>query len=126
MRLAVQQRGEDTLAQVALIKPVLKVGRSQVLVEFRLRAEAHPTHPANQTFHLFPGVCAQVSPVVADLAEALPTFGTAVRARSSVQVHVVLELELRGQQEVADSAAVVTLRITLWGKDKKRNVYRLG
>lgn len=96
VRLAVQQGGEDTLAQVTFIKPVLKVSCCQVFVELRLRPEAHPTNPAHQMIHLFPSMCAQVSSVVAYLAEALPTFGTAVWARSSVQVHVVLELELRG------------------------------
>lgn len=94
VRLAVQQGGEDTLAQVTLVKPVLEVGRSQVLVELYLRGEAHPTNPAHQMIHLFPSMCAQVSSVVAYLAEALATFGTAVRARPCVQVHVVLEFEL--------------------------------
>lgn len=93
--LTVQQGGEDTLAQVTLIKPVLEVGRCQVFVELYLRPEAHPTNPAHQMIHLFPSMCAQVSPVVAYLAEALPTFGTAVWARPSVEVHVILELELR-------------------------------
>lgn len=96
VRLAVQQGGEDALAQVTLVKPVLEVGRRQVCVELFLRRKAHPTNPAYQVIHLFPSMCAQVSPVVAYLAEALPTFGTAVWACASVQVHVVLELELRG------------------------------
>lgn len=120
VRLAVQQGGEDALAQVTLVKPVLKVGRRQVLVELDLRCEAHPADAAHQMIRLLPSVRAQVSPVVADLAEALPAFGTAVWAHSSVQVHVVLQLELRGQQDIADPAAVVALEIVLWGKDKER------
>lgn len=91
-----------------------------MLVELRLRRKAHPTDPAHQMIHLFLSVCAQVSPVVACLAETLPTFGTAVWARSRVQVHVVLELELRGQQEITDTAAVFAFRITLWGKEEKK------
>lgn len=122
VRFTIQQGGEDTLAQVTLVKPVLKVGRCQVFVELGLRCEAHPTDAAHQMIHLFPSVRAQVSPVVAYLAEALPTFGTAVWAHSSVQVHVVLELELRGQQDIADTTAVVALKIVLWGKDKEKKM----
>lgn len=66
----------------------------QVLIQVSLRREAHPTDAAHEPIHLGLGVRAQVDSVVVDLAEALPTFSTAVWTRAGVQIHVVLELEL--------------------------------
>lgn len=72
-----------------------------------LRHKAQQADAAREAIHFGLGVRAQVDPVVVNLAEALSTFGAAVRAGSSVQIHVVLELEFGGQQEITDSAAVV-------------------
>lgn len=58
--------------------------------------------------HFGLSVGAQVDSVVVNLAEAFSTLSTAVRARSSVQIHVVLELEFGGQQEITDTAVVGT------------------
>lgn len=57
--------------------------------------------------------------VVVNLAEALSTFSTAVRACSGVQVHVVLELEFGGQLEITDTAVAVAQMTQLCGKEKE-------
>lgn len=66
----------------------------QVLVQVSLGREAHATDAAHEPIHLGLGMRAQVDSVVVNLAEAFPTFGTAVWARAGVQIHVLLELEL--------------------------------
>lgn len=73
-----------------------------------LRRKACQTDTAHETIHLDLGMCAQVDTVVINLAEALSTFSAAVWPCSSVQIHVVLELEFGGQLEITDTAAVAS------------------
>lgn len=95
----------------------------QVRLQVSLRGETHATDAAHETVHGTPvglGVRAQVDPVVVNLAEAFAAFGTAVRTCAGVQIHVVLELELGGQLEITDAAAVL-LQMTqvCWERKKK-------
>lgn len=112
--LTVLQGGEHALAQVALVKLLLQVRPGQVLLQLLLRAEARQTDAAPLPLHLGPGVFAQVDSVVVYLTEALPALGAAVRSRSCVQVHVVLELELGGELEITDTAAIVPQITWIW------------
>lgn len=68
----------------------------QVGVQVCLRCETHPTDAAHEAVHFDLGVRTQVDPVAVNLAEAFSAFGAAVWTRSSVQIHVVLQLELGG------------------------------
>lgn len=81
-----------------------------------LRRKAPPADAAPDAIQFDLSVCAQMDTVVVNLAEALPTFHTAVWARSCVQVHMVLELKFGGQLEVTDTAAVLTRMTRLCGK----------
>lgn len=90
------QGRKHAFAQVTLVKLILKVSSGQVVIQIFLRRKALPTDTAHETIHFGLGMRAQVDPVVVNLAEAFSTFGTAVRACSSVQVHVVLQLEFGG------------------------------
>lgn len=106
MTFALLQGSKHTFAEVTLVKLVLKVSPGQVGCQIVLRPKALQTHAAHETIHGGLGVRAQVYTVVVNLAEAFSTFSTAVRACSSVQIHVVLELEFGGQLETTDTAAV--------------------
>lgn len=72
-----------------------------------LRHKALETDTAHATIHFDSGMLAQVDAVVVHLAEALSAFSTTVRARSCVQVHVLLQLEAGGQMKAADGAVEI-------------------
>lgn len=112
--LAVLPVGEDAFAQVALVKLLLEVRLRQVFPQASLGGEAQLADPAAEAFESDLGVSAQVDAVAVDVAETLPTLGTAVGPRSRVHVHVVLEFESGGQLELANAADVSsrTTRLT--------------
>lgn len=108
MLFAGRQTGKHAFAQVTFVKLVLQMSGGLVGVQVVFGGKTHLADAAHETVHFDPSVCSQVEAVVFNLTEALPTFGAAVRARSRVQVHVVLEFELGGQLESTNAAAEVS------------------
>lgn len=123
------QRGKDVFALVTLVKLLLKMRALQVRVQVSLRGETQPTDAAHETIYEAPiglGVRAQVDSVVVNLAEAFSAFGTAVRTRASVQVHVVLELELGGQLEITHAAGVLAhMTRVCWERKEKKTQHAM-
>lgn len=116
--LAGLQTGEHTLAQVALVEFALKVSIGQVVLQRFVRGKRHEADATVRPVRLAQAMRAQVQTVVVDLREALAAFGTAVRARSRVEVHVVLELKVRGEPQATHSADVVARISHLCREDK--------